>query len=162
MRKNKVKDPLKANYFKWDLVPRELKPSRKKSYIYLVLAVIALIASLILVALSAAPYEEILNKGVTQSGFIDSVSKGRIFTKIYTPENSGIEPGTVGLEITPLVNNTNYTQAELSDIRIAIGCVSLFLFVLFLIFVIVSYMYFLGSISIKKTEQTTVSLNKNL
>ncbi|AAP56491.1 unique hypothetical protein [Mycoplasmoides gallisepticum str. R(low)] len=146
MKKNKIKDPLKANYFKLDLVPAEFKPSRKKSYIYLGIAIAVLLLSLVFVGLSAAPYVEILNRGVTQAEFVNAVETNGFFTRIYTPDNSTtIQPGTVGLDITPLVRSSNDPNI-VATIRIAIGAVSIFLFVLFIILIIVSYMYFLGSI----------------
>ncbi|WP_036459695.1 hypothetical protein [[Mycoplasma] imitans] len=145
MKKNKIKDPLKANYFKWDLVPDEFKPSRKKSYIFLGIALGALLLSLILVGLSASPYIEIINRGVTQNQFVDAVNNG-FYTRVYTPDNSSIvQPGTVGLDITPIAK-ANTSLQTIGDIRIAIGLVSVFLFVLFIVLVVVSYMYFLGSI----------------
>ncbi|QMT98650.1 hypothetical protein H3143_00670 [Mycoplasma tullyi] len=146
MRKNKIKDPLKANYFKWDLVPDIFKPSRKKSYIYLGIALGVLLLSLIFVGLSASPYVEILNRGVTQDQFVNAVERNGFFTRIYTPDNSGIvQPGMIALDITPLVRLSNNPNV-VADIRIALGTISLFLFVLFIILVVVSYMYFLGSI----------------
>ncbi|YAF49798.1 hypothetical protein MG1601_150 [Mycoplasmoides gallisepticum] len=89
---------------------------------------------------------EILNRGVTQAEFVNAVETNGFFTRIYTPDNSTtIQPGTVGLDITPLVRSSNDPNI-VATIRIAIGAVSIFLFVLFIILIIVSYMYFLGSI----------------
>ncbi|QZX49256.1 hypothetical protein [Mycoplasma sp. E35C] len=158
IKNKKPKDPLKANYFKLNLVPEELKSARKKSYAFFGLAIIFMLIAVVFIALSGAAYKEILDSETSDQQkleFIRKVSSTGLFSLV---EPSIDEINTIDLEITPLFNQA------VGDVRIALGVTSITSFVLAIIFTITSYMYFLGSVKIPETNMNTnnIPINKNL